>query len=216
MNTPLREHTDEWLFLAQHVGLPTRLLDWTEGLFVALYFALLEKEPTIWMLDPIELNRRSSSEPIEDNIFPLPWFDPGKAPATRLDIAEFAFHVATRSQSEDTNLEQKFNVEQYLPNLGNFNIRGAWELDKVGTDLPVAIHPTNVHVRMHTQKSCFTVQGKKKESLSNLVDSRILKKYIVSSDFIIAMSNDLRMIGVTHTSIFPDLDHLARELSETF
>ena len=53
---PMREHTDQWLFLARHANLPTRLLDWSEGALIALHFALKECKPVVWMLNPLDLN----------------------------------------------------------------------------------------------------------------------------------------------------------------
>lgn len=56
-----------WLYLAQHHGFPTPLLDCTESSHVALFFALLRKPGTsmkresdacVWLLNPGELNQR--------------------------------------------------------------------------------------------------------------------------------------------------------------
>jgi hypothetical protein len=52
----------QWLSLMQHVGVPTRLLDWTESAAVALYFAVHpreDKDGAVWLLDPVELNKLS-------------------------------------------------------------------------------------------------------------------------------------------------------------
>ena len=65
--------SNEWraLFYMQHYGIPTRLLDWSESPFVALYFALSSvkrddngvpvSDPALWLCDPVIWNRTSLS-----------------------------------------------------------------------------------------------------------------------------------------------------------
>lgn len=206
---PPREYVDQWLFLAQHVRLPTRLLDWTEGLLIALHFALYTHEPgaIIWMLDPDELNRKSYGT-FKDGDYALTWFSQKRRPLLGDDLTLIQQMIKQKGEGQ---------LEGVVENIGNVNIHKAWTNKAMGTPYPFAVHPTNIHPRMSSQVSRFTIHGKFETSMVAMdLGDRVLKNYEIADDSIPTFKRQLRMMGISHSSLFPELDGLSDELSQVY
>ncbi|MFC1481185.1 FRG domain-containing protein [Candidatus Neomarinimicrobiota bacterium] len=161
------ENKYEWLVLAQHHGVPTRLLDWTTNPLKALYYAVE--------------NPKSKTDGVVWEYEPASWWD---------DLEGIDSHMS------------KYDVPI------------------------VSCHPAHLNERIIAQESCFTYFAfpKSKEPIPPLDDMkhykkeiRSLVKYVIPSVEKHECRIKLEKLGITHRSLFPDLDgvgiSIRRELS---
>jgi hypothetical protein len=190
-NVPPREQIDLWLFLAQHYGVPTRLLDWTEGALYALYSAIKQDNsyPRIYMLNPQNLNDLAGSRTYSPD-YPLSWIGGG------------GLYVSLAWQNRKLDEASK-----------DFQIQ-----NKLDLDIPLAFTAAYHDHRMIAQRSCFTIHGTALEPLEDILREKNIKlsdclyKYEIASTARTNLLKELSLLGVSVTTRFSDLDHLAQDL----
>ncbi len=175
---------DSWeiLFCMRHYGIPTRLLDWTENLFVALYFALFPhnssdlREPCIWILDPYSLNKKTKSigEYIINPEYELPQY----------------FEMFCRNPIDEVSEE----IKKKIP------------------DLPIALYPFRKNDRIIAQSGLFTMHGISNTGMDETPYEDCLFKLVIPPEIIDEIKKILKIAGFNRFSIYKDLDSLAQHL----
>lgn len=199
---PDTRRLDQWLFLMQHYGLPTRLLDWTENPLAAAFFAATGRKAkdeyrdqrfmAVWVLHPIQLNLMTNPH---WNDFPNTWKQ-GRC----LENFKIAFGTAGRDKVP-------------LPE-GGFTVHEP-------TAFPLAVQPSTVATRVAVQRSCFTVHGTDPRDFEALFSSRpqarvFMKKYVLPRSGAQHYVRELEQMGVSDSTLFPDFEGLAREMKRRF
>ena len=86
--------------------------------------------------------------------------------------------------------------------------------EELRPELPIAVDPSHVSRRLAVQRSRFTIHGKDQNGLITVASRHpgVLFRISIEREAAPAVLNDLRTCGVSETTIFPDLEGLAREL----
>ncbi|WP_327639541.1 FRG domain-containing protein [Kribbella sp. NBC_00482] len=178
----------EWLFLAQHHNVPTRLLDWSENALVSLYFACetadtpLEgttpPDGDVWVLLPTALNNAMNS-----------WT--GQHPE---DLPMFGV---------DSTLEK------YHP-LPRTAIPGQEPRN------PIAALASRSFTRIANQWGTFTITDQMTALEDNPAADSFLRRLAVDSTAKADILDELRSLGIEERIIYPDLHRLGQRVKEIF
>jgi hypothetical protein len=192
---------EDWkhYFLMQHHGVPTRLLDWTDGALIALHFAVRNKPApatsgaVVHILDPWWL-----LDVLEDH-------------EDRNDCKKRwkKFHEESPYDTDVNEWE-----ELYLPRDSDDRNNPLLAMPKA----PVLWDSPHISRRVAAQRSRFMIFGSDPLWLADLAkdkDSRLVTVHI-SANRIESIKQELRDSGISESVVYPDLDGLGRELKQTW
>ncbi|RYX87033.1 hypothetical protein EON73_02230 [bacterium] len=140
------------------------------------------------------------------------------------------FKLNTYSVSKLTKLKKDFNLilgATKLENEGSiFNEKGEiriarimtkyykMQCDKEESLYPLAIYPVHLDERMAAQQACFTIFGNVIKGLEDIdLQEKFTESIYIDSDSKIKILLELKQLGISYYSIYPDLDGLGKAIN---
>jgi hypothetical protein len=207
LNLPKPELNENanWLTLMQHYGLPTRLLDWSRSPLIALYFAISdknrpEKDACVWVLDPSKLNDKQKLEKTS-NV-------KGKTYKNSFIYNMAHNTISTMIYTAFRRWKLSSNPDAITPDDRKFDHRFNTLKGKMA-----ACYPTEADNRVYNQYSAFTVHTSTRK-LTDICDDSTLLQIKIPRSSKPKLLKELSVCGITQSYIFPDFEHLAKEIQE--
>lgn len=179
----------ELLFLMQHHGMPTRLLDWSESFLIALYFAVMnfknESNSAVWAFFPWELN-----EVVLPNI-------KGFNKGDRTVPSSFDKRL---SGYEINPIKLEREVKEEYP----IAIRPVRTSDRIVAQKGMfTIHGFK---RNSLNSIVDELNGENQKQIN-------LNKIIIAGEAKLNILKELYISGITHSLLFPELEGICQEIS---
>ncbi len=85
-------------------------------------------------------------------------------------------------------------------------------------DWPLAVFPTHIARRISSQRSCFTIHGRRESGFYRFASRKdpCLKKIIIPARAVHKVQMAIQNYGIDDTTIFPDLEGLAHALATSY